>query len=455
MASVFPDSRREQFLEKPLPSSEESERVILGAVLLDNSVIAQAVEHLKPEDFYSPLNRRVFAAMIALFERQKQIDPILIGEELKKEGSLESIGGITTITNLTFGLPHFSNVEEYIKVVRDKSVVRNLIRTCNKITGDALAEEDDAEIILDNAEREIFKIAEARTQQSFSRIAPVADRVLARVKEHAAGGASGITGLSTGFTELDDLTSGLQRTDLVIIAGRPSMGKTALCLTLAQNAALRSNAVVAVFSLEMSKEQLVTRMLSSEAHINAHRFRTGHLMTNEWERLAGAIGTLSEAKVFIDDTPGISALEVRAKCRRLKAEQKQLDLILIDYLQLMGSAAGRRTENRQQEVSQISRELKGLAKELDVPVLALSQLSRAPEARNPPKPLMSDLRESGSIEQDADVVGFIYREDYYKETDENKGLAELIIAKQRNGPTGTIKLAFLKEFTRFENYFGG
>ena len=429
--------------------------MILGAILLDNSVIAQAVEHLKPEDFYSPLNRRVFAAMIALFEKQKQIDPILIGEELKKEGSLESIGGITTITNLTFGLPHFSNVEEYIKVVRDKSVVRNLIRTCNKITGDALAEEDDAEIILDNAEREIFKIAEARTQQSFSRIAPVADRVLARVKEHAAGGASGITGLSTGFTELDDLTSGLQRTDLVIIAGRPSMGKTALCLTLAQNAALRSNAVVAVFSLEMSKEQLVTRMLSSEAHINAHRFRTGHLMSNEWERLAGAIGTLSEAKVFIDDTPGISALEIRAKCRRLKAEQKQLDLILVDYLQLMGSGAGRRIENRQQEVSQISRELKALAKELDVPVLALSQLSRAPEARNPPKPLMSDLRESGSIEQDADVVGFIYREDYYKETDENKGLAELIIAKQRNGPTGTIKLAFLKEFTRFENYFGG
>ena len=454
MASVFPD-RREQYLEKPLPSSEDAERVILGAILLDNALIAQAVEHLKPEDFYSPLNRRVFASMIALFEKQRQIDPVLIGEELKKEGSLESIGGITTITNLTFGLPHFSNVEEYIKVVRDKSVVRNLIRTCNKITGDALAEEDDAEIILDNAEREIFKIAEARTQQSFSRIAPVADRVLARVKEHAAGGASGITGLSTGFTELDDLTSGLQRTDLVIIAGRPSMGKTALCLTLAQNAALRSNAVVAVFSLEMSKEQLVTRMLSSEAHINAHRFRTGHLMTNEWERLAGAIGTLSEAKVFIDDTPGISALEIRAKCRRLKAEQKQLDLILVDYLQLMGSGAGRRIENRQQEVSQISRELKALAKELDVPVLALSQLSRAPEARNPPKPLMSDLRESGSIEQDADVVGFIYREDYYKETDENKGLAELIIAKQRNGPTGTIKLAFLKEFTRFENYFGG
>ncbi|MBK8464594.1 MAG: replicative DNA helicase [Chloracidobacterium sp.] len=455
MASVFPDNRREQYLEKPLPSSEESERVILGAILLDNAVIAEAVEHLKPEDFYSPLNRRVFAAMIALFEKQRQIDPILIGEELKKEGSFESIGGITTITNLTFGLPHFSKIEEYVKVVRDKSVVRNLIRTCNAITGEALAEEDDAEVILDKAEQRIFEIAEARTKQSFSRIAPVADRVLARVKERAAGESTGITGLSTGFREVDEMTSGLQRTDLIIVAGRPSMGKTALCLTVAQNAALHSKAVVALFSLEMSKEQLVTRMLSSEAHINAHRFRTGHLMTNEWERLANAIGTLADTRIFIDDTPGISALEIRAKARRLAAEQKQLDLIVIDYLQLMGSAGARRSENRQQEVSQISRELKALAKELDVPVLALSQLSRAPEARNPPKPLMSDLRESGSIEQDADVVAFIYREDYYKETEENKGLAELIISKQRNGPTGTVKLAFLREFTRFENYFGG
>jgi len=455
MASVFPDNRREQYLEKPLPSSEESERVILGAILLDNAVIAEAVEHLKPEDFYSPLNRRVFAAMIALFERQKQIDPILIGEELKKEGSLDSIGGIATITNLTFGLPHFAKVEEYIKVVRDKSVIRNLIRTCNAITGDALSEEDDADRVLDRAEQQIFEIAESRTKQTFTRIEPVAERIIARVKERAAGEGSGITGLSTGFREIDQLTSGLQRTDLIIVAGRPSMGKTAFCLTLAQNAALRSNAIVALFSLEMSKEQLVTRMLSSEAHINAYRFRTGHIMTNEWERLAGAISTLSEAKIFIDDTPGISTLEVRAKARRLAAEQKQLDLIVIDYLQLMGSVGGRRNENRQQEVSQISRELKALAKELEVPVLALSQLSRAPEARNPPKPLMSDLRESGSIEQDADVVAFIYREDYYKETDENKGLAELIVAKQRNGPTDTIKLAFLKEFTRFEDYFGG
>lgn len=455
MASVFPDNRRDQYLEKPLPSSDDSERVILGAILLDNSLIAQAVEHLKPEDFYSPLNRRVFSAMIALFEKQKHIDPILIGEELKKEGALEPIGGISTITNLTFGLPHFSDLTEYVKVVHDKAVVRNLIRTCNSITSEALAEEEDADVILDRAEQAIFALAEARTNQSFSRIAPVADRVLARVREYAKGEGTGITGLSTGFREIDEMTSGLQRTDLVIIAGRPSMGKTAFCLTLAQNAALYSRAVVAVFSLEMSKEQLVTRMLASEAHINAHRFRTGHLMGNEWERLANAIGTLSDARMFIDDTPGISVLEMRAKCRRLAAEQKQIDLIVIDYLQLMGSGSGRRNENRQQEVSQISRELKALAKEMDVPVVALSQLSRAPEARNPPKPLMSDLRESGSIEQDADVVGFIYREDYYKETEENKGLAELIIAKQRNGPTGTVKLAFLKEFTRFENYYSG
>ncbi len=454
MATAGTDNRRDQYLEKPLPSSEDSERVILGAILLDNALMAHALEHLKAEDFYSPLNRRVFAAMIALFEKQKTIDPILIGEELKKEGSLDAIGGTTTITNLTFGLPHFSDIAEYINVVRDKSVVRNLIRACNAITSEALSEEQDAAFVLDSAEQQIFAIAEGRTKESFSPIAPVADHVFETIKARSEGESTGITGLTTGYSEIDNYTSGLQRTDLVIVAGRPSMGKTALCLNIAQNAAMRANAVVALFSLEMSKEQLVTRMLASEAHINAHRFRTGHLMSNEWEKLAGAVTTLSKAKIFIDDTPAISALEIRAKARRLAAEQKALDLIVVDYLQLMGSGS-RRNENRQQEVSQISRELKSLAKELDVPVLALSQLSRAPEARNPPKPLMSDLRESGSIEQDADVVAFIFREDYYKETDENKGMAELIIAKQRNGPTGTVKLAFLREFTRFENYFEG
>lgn len=451
---MTPDLSREQYLEKPLPSSPESERVILGAILLDNTLISQAIEILKQEDFYSPLHRRVFKAMSALFERGEKIDPILIGEELKKEGQLENVGGIATITNLTYGLPHFSNVETYAKVVKSKSITRNLIKVCNQITSEALAEEDDAEIILDHAEQAIFALADERTRQGFSHVEPIAREVLHKVQEFAKRESHALTGLATGFRDLDAMTSGLQRTDLIIVAARPSMGKTALCLNIAQNAATLEGACVAVFSLEMSKEQLVMRMLASEARVDAHRFRNGFLTREEWGRLAEAIGTLSEAKLFIDDTPGISPLEMRAKARRLVAEQKQLDLIVVDYMQLM-SGSGKRNENRQQEVSQISRELKGLAKELNVPLIALSQLSRAPEARNPPKPQMSDLRESGSIEQDADLVTFIYRDEYYKPSEENQGIAELLISKQRNGPTGGIKLAFLKEFTRFENYFGG
>ena len=447
-----PRMAREQYLEKPLPSSEDSERVILGAILLDNALISQAVEFLKPEDFYSPRNRRIFKAMISLFEGSERIDPILIGEELKKAGHIDSIGGVSAITNLTYGLPHFSDIEDYATVVRDKSITRNLIKACNQITSEALAEEEGADAILDNAERRIFALADERSRQGFSHIKPVAEVVLAKVQEYAKRETHALTGLATGFRELDEMTSGLQKTDLIIIAARPSMGKTALCVTIAQNAAIHEGANIAFFSLEMSKEQLVMRMLSSEARVDAHRFRTGYLTREEWGRLAESIGTLSEAGIYIDDTPGISVLEMRAKSRRLAAETKKLDLIVVDYMQLMTGSG--RTESRQQEVSQISRELKGLAKELDVPVIALSQLSRAPEARNPPRPMMSDLRESGSIEQDADVVTFIYREDYYNETDENAGVAEILISKQRNGPTGSVKLAFLKEFTRFENYFG-
>jgi len=452
MATPYPENTREQFLERPLPSSPDSERVILGAILLDNELITQAIEQISPDDFYSPNNRRIFKAMIALFEKGDRIDPILIGEELKKEGSIDSIGGVATITNLTYGLPHFSDIFDYTKVVKSKAMSRNLIKVCNQITSEALAEEDDAEVILDNAERMIFALADEKTRQGFSHIQPIAETVLAKVQEFAKRESHALTGLSTGFRDLDEKTSGLQPTDLIIVAARPSMGKTALCLTLAQNAAILEKAVVAVFSLEMSKEQLVMRMLSSEARVDAHRFRTGYLTRDEWGRLAEAIGTLSNAKIFIDDTAGISVLEMRAKTRRLFAEQKKLDLIVVDYLQLM--SGGKRSESRQQEVSLISRELKGLAKEMNVPIVALSQLSRAPEARNPPRPMMSDLRESGSIEQDADVVAFIYREDYYKPSEENAGIAELLIAKQRNGPTGTVKLAFLREFTRFENYYG-
>jgi replicative DNA helicase len=856
-------------LERPLPHSAEAERAILGAIVLDNQLVNQAVELLRPEDFYVRAHQFVFRAMIALSERASEINPILLGEELRREGALEQIGGIAFISELTYGLPHFTNVAAYAEVVRGKSLMRQLVRVANKVTSEALEEEDEPEVILDHAEQMIFALADERTRQGFSHIKPVADQLLEKVQE-MAGRSVMLTGLTTGFTELDTMTSGLQPSDLIIIAARPSMGKclafdseivladgavqtieevyragrarlltlgddfklkkaapshyvddgvravfrvttrlgravettlshpfltvdgwqplhrlrvgdrvavprvvnifgesemrecevkllayllgdgclrnsspvftvgkpaleadfrsavagfggveavpanskdrtfslrvrnaggrkgranpltlwlrglgvygcdsrhkfippqvfklrrglvslllnrlfatdgwatvlssgqpqlgfasaserlarqvqhlllrfgviaalkrrgvkykgerrtawqlditdarsirvflrdigihgkeealasvaralegrryqtnrdlipvevwrevarlkggeswsslarragfrghsnihvgrraptrerlralaaalgseslerlaasevywdevvsiepagnkqvydltipdthnfvandicvhnTSLCLTLAQNAAIQAGAVVAIFSLEMSKESLVMRMLCSEGRVDAHRFRSGYLSRDEWARLAGALGTLADAKIFIDDTPGISVLEMRAKARRLASEQKRLDLIVVDYLQLM-SGSSRRVESRQQEVSQISRELKGLAKELHVPLVALSQLSRAPETRGDHKPQLSDLRESGSIEQDADLVGFIFREEQYNRTEENAGLAELIISKQRNGPTGTVKLAFLKEFTRFEN----
>ena len=867
------DSTRDQLLERPLPHSAEAERAILGAIILDNGLVNQAIELLKPEDFYIRAHYHVFRAMIALSERGAEINPILLGEELRREGLVEQVGGVPFISELTYGLPHFTNLAHYAKIVRDKSLMRQLVKVSNMITSEALEEEDEAHVILDHAEQAIFALADERTRQGFMHVKPVAENVLEKVQE-IAGRTTMITGLGTGFKDLDEMTSGLQPSDLIIVAARPSMGKclahdseilladgslttieevyrarsarlltlgadlrfrqtapsdfvddgikpvfrvktrlgravectlthpfltlggwrplgelkvgarvavpralnvfgqedmrecevkllayligdgcitksspvftvgkpalrddfitavaefgsvetvaansvdrtfalrirrrrdarqtgrangvtawlkqlsiyghksqtkfvpapifklcrqkvalflnrlfatdgwatvlrsgqpqlgfastsrrlagqvqhlllrfgiiaslkeravkykqerraawqlditdsrsiltfldeigiygkeealasvraalrhrrrqtnrdlvpveiweqlaaakgseswssvarragikgytnihvgkrapsrkrllalaaalnsvalyrlgasdlywdeivsvepvgnkqvydltipethnfvandicvhnTSLCLTLAQNAAVRSQAVVGVFSLEMSREALVMRMLCSEAHVDAHRFRNGFLGRDDWGRLAGALGRLSEAKIYIDDTPGISVLEMRAKSRRLAAEQKRLDLIIVDYLQLM-SGSSRRVESRQQEVSQISRELKGLAKELNVPLIALSQLSRAPEARSDHRPQLSDLRESGSLEQDADVVAFIYREEQYNRTEENAGLAEIILAKQRNGPTGTIKLAFLKEFTRFENLF--
>ncbi len=329
--------------------------------------------------------------MIDLSERGAEINPILVGEELRRHGLVEQVGGITFISELTYGLPHFTNIAHYAKIVRDKSLLRQLVRVSNKVTSEALEEEDEAEIILDHAEQMIFALADERTRQGFAHVKPIADAILEKVQE-MSGRSVVLTGLTTGFTDLDKMTSGLQPSDLIIIAARPSMGKTSLCLTMAQNAAIKAGAVVGIFSLEMSKESLVTRMLCSEGRIDAHRFRSGFLVRDEWARLAGALGTLADAKIFIDDTPGISVLEMRAKARRLAAEQKQLDLIIVDYLQLM-SGSSRRIESRQQEVSQISRELKGLAKELSVPLVALSQLSRAPEARSDHRPQLADLRE--------------------------------------------------------------
>jgi replicative DNA helicase len=453
-----PDPIREHSFERALPNSSEAERAILGAVLLDNGLISQAIELLRPEDFYVPSHRKIFVAMIGLFERGSEINPILIGEELKKENALESVGGISFITNLTYGLPHSTNIINYAKVVRGKSMLRQLIKTANKITQEALEEEDEPEIILDHAEHAIFELADERIRQGFTHVKPIAEQLLEKVQE-MEGRAAVLTGLTTGFADLDKMTSGLQRNDLIIVAARPSMGKTSFALMLAENAAIQAGAVVGMFSLEMSKEALVMRLLCSQGNIDAQRFRNGFLSRLEWAQIAKSLGTLADTKIFLDDTPGLTVLEMRAKARRLAAEQKRIDLIIVDYLQLMSGSA-KRFESRQQEVSQISRELKGLAKELNVPLVALSQLSRAPESRADHRPQLADLRESGALEQDADVVAFIYRPEQYQTPEEReslpeeqKNVAELIVAKQRNGPTGTVDLRFTPSSMRFDNLY--
>lgn len=445
-------SNQPQFLEKPLPSSPDAERVILGAILLDNALCAQAAETLAAEDFYSPRNAIVFGAMLELFERGERIDPILIGVEIEKSGGGKTfVGDVSAIANLTYGLPRFSDLTDYIKLVSGASVVRAVIRAASEIQTFALAEGETVEAITSFAESKIFDVCAARSASVPEPIAGLAFASIEKTKLIIEKGEK-VTGLTTGFIDLDKMTGGWKRTDLIIVAGRPSMGKSAIVSEFAANAAAEvPGAVVAVFSLEMSKEQLAARFICSKARIDLHRYLNGYAAPEEMTRAYDAAADLAKTKIIVDDTPGIAPVQMLAKSRRIYAEHKRLDLIVVDYLQLMSGS--RRSENRQQEVSAISRELKAIAKQLNVPLIALSQLSRAPEARNPPRPLMSDLRESGSIEQDADVVAFIYRDDYYKPSEENAGIAELIFTKQRNGPTGTVKLSFLKEFTRFENYF--
>jgi replicative DNA helicase len=387
-------------LDKALPSNIEAERLILGVILLDNVAINQAAEHLKPEDLFLVSNRRVYEKMLALYERGQAIDPLTLQEELRRAGELELVGGPAYLASLFDGVPRFSNIESYIKIVKGKSMLRKLITSSNQIMAMAFDDEEDPEDILDKAERMILAIAEDRIKQGFVHIGEVASKQLTVIEE-IAGHQQLITGIATGFADLDYMTSGLQRGDLIIIAARPSMGKTALCLNIAQNAATHTQrhgakATVGIFSLEMSNEQLVNRLLCSQARVDAHRLRSGHLSKEEWRKLALAVGEMAETQIYLDDTPGISVLEMRAKARRLKNERKTLDLLIIDYLQLMSGRG--RYESRQQEVSQISRELKMLAKELDVPLIALSQLSRAPETRTGShKPQLSDLRESGCL----------------------------------------------------------
>lgn len=426
------------------PYSIEAEQSVLGSMFLSKDAIFVAIERLKPDDFYKDAHKKIFTVVTQLSENHEPVDLITVTEALRDAKLLEQIGGVTYLTALTEAVPTAANISYYCKIVEEKALLRRLIKTTSEILSLAYESEGDVEEILDEAERMIFEIVQKRRVENFYHIKDVLLSTFERIEE-LYNTEGGITGVPTGFPDLDEMTSGFQPSDLILIAARPSMGKTAFALNIAQNAAIRYDVPVAIFSLEMSKEQLVQRMLCSESNVDSHRLRTGKLREEDWPRLARAMGPLSEAPIYIDDTPGISSLELRAKARRLKAE-KGLGLVIIDYLQLM---TGRNAENRQQEISAISRSLKALARELNVPVVALSQLSRAPEMRADHRPILSDLRESGSQEQDSDLVAFLYRDEYYNPDTEKKNIAEVIIAKQRNGPTGTVELVWLSQFTKF------
>jgi replicative DNA helicase len=439
-----------------LPANVEAERSILGAILLDNFSYNEAAEHLHPEDFSLDSHRRIYSRMVELAESSRPIDMITLVEELDRRKELGSIGDVGYISSLVDGVPDRPSIEHYIKIVRDKALLRGLIHAANAAISRASDQGDAAEEILNDAEAAIFQLAEKRIGRGFLGIQEIVKESFGSIDALLQRGQR-ITGIETHYADLDEKTSGLQRSDLIIIAGRPSMGKTSFAMNIAENAAIEDKRIVGVFSLEMSKEALLQRMLCSVARVDAHKFRTGSLWQDDTRKITQALEKLTHAPIFIDDTPGIALSEMRAKARRLQQSQGGLDLIIVDYLQLM-SGGSRRYENRTQEVSAVSRGLKALAKELKVPVVALSQLSRAPESRGAGdhRPQLADLRESGSIEQDADVVAFIFREEVYKPDDPAlDGVAEVIIRKQRNGPTGTVKMAFLKNCTRFESMADG
>jgi replicative DNA helicase len=437
----------ESTLERPLPNNLDAERSVLGAVLLDNNALNAAIENLRAEDFFLDQHRRVFTQMIALSESQQAIDLITLTEELHRHGDLEAAGGAPYLASLADGLPRVSNIEHYARIVKEKALLRNLIHATHNIQQRAFEGEDGADAVLDNAESSIFALAEDRVRIGLLPIKDIVRDNFERLEKIFREGKS-ITGISCGYAELDKLTSGLQPSELLILAARPSQGKTALALNLAENIGIRAGLPVAIFSLEMSKESLLQRLLASVAQIDAHKFRTGHLSREDWRRMTESLGIIASSPLWIDDAGSISVLEIGAKARRLKRD-KGLSLLIVDYLQLI-TARGR-FGNRQEEVSSISRGLKALAKELQIPVLVLSQLTRAPE-RDERGPQLSDLRESGAIEQDADVVMFIYRPDFFKAgaTPEEREATELRIAKQRNGPTETVKFVFRSSFTRFE-----
>ncbi|ADD03573.1 replicative DNA helicase [Thermoanaerobacter mathranii subsp. mathranii str. A3] len=426
------------------PQNIEAEQSVLGSMLLSRDAIIDVSEILKAEDFYKESHKKLFDVMMEMFEKDIPVDLVTVVDELRKRNMLEAIGGIDYIASLSSNVITTANVSYYAKLIKEKATLRRLIEASSEIM-ELSYEGDDVETVLDIAEQKIFDIAQGRNTTNFSPIKDVLMNTFYKIEELYKNKGQ-LTGIPSGFPDLDLKTAGFQPSDFILVAARPSMGKTSFALNIAQNAALLTGLPVAIFSLEMSKEQLVNRLICSTANIDSQKLRTGNLDEDDWMKLAAAMTPLSKAPIYIDDTPGIGVMDIRAKCRRLKLE-KGLGLVMIDYLQLMQGRG--KAENRQQEISEISRSLKSLARELNVPVITLSQLSRAPESRSDHRPILSDLRESGAIEQDADIVMFLYRDDYYHKDSEKKNIAEVIIAKHRNGPTGTVELLWLAQYTKF------
>jgi replicative DNA helicase len=430
------------------PYNKEAEAAVIGGILLNNEALFLVQEILGAEDFYVETHRRIYAAMQQLSRAGLPVDHVTLGNELRKSGDFEKIGGAMALDGLTDRVATVANVEHYARIVREKASVRRMIYAAQQVVADGFAETEAAEDFLDAAEASVFKAAQYRVGTGYSHVAPVVRKTFDDLQE-ASGRSGGLTGVPSGFADLDKLTAGFQRSDLVIVAGRPSMGKTALALNVAFNAAEELKQPVIVFSLEMGKEQLVRRMLSSVGRVDASRIRSNDLRKDDWPRLIQAADVLTRTEIYLDDSAPLTPLEIRAKSRRLKSE-KGLALVVVDYMQLM-RAGGRRPDNREQEISEISRSMKGLARELEVPVITLSQLNRALESRTDKRPMMSDLRESGAIEQDADLILFVYRDEIYNNESEDRGTAEIIVGKQRSGPMGTTKLRFTAEHTRFDN----
>ena len=438
----------EPMIDRVPPHNREAEQSVIGAIFLEPQALITASEILLADDFYINAHKMIFETMLRLSDQGKAIDVVTVTEELSAKKEIEDVGGLSYLLELANAVPTAANVAHYAKIVEEKALLRRLIRVATKIVEDGYTREDEVEALLGEAEKKMMEVANRKNAGDFKHVKDVLVETFDNI-EQLQSQKGEVTGIPTGFRDLDNITAGFQRNDLIIVAARPSVGKTAFALNVAQSVAVQARENVAIFSLEMGAEQLVMRMLCAEGNIDAQVLRTGALTTEDWGKLTMAMGSLSNSGIFIDDTPGVRINEIRAKCRRL-AQEHGLGMILIDYLQLI-QGSGKPGENRQQEVSEISRSLKGLARELKVPVIALSQLSRGVEQRQDKRPMMSDLRESGSIEQDADIVAFLYRDDYYDKESENKNMIEIIIAKQRNGPTGTVTLAFKKEFNKFIN----